>query len=202
MQSIDKRIVNRVYGHGRGWCFTPKSFLDLGSSEAIRITLFRLKKKKVIRQLAPGLYDYPRFHPKMGMLSPDPMEIASALSAKASTRLLATGVLAANLLGLSDQVPAKIVFLTDGPTKHIKIGQQDIFLKKTSPRNLAAGGKKTGLVIQALRSIGEKNITPHHVQSLQQILNKEEKKQLVKDRIYAPQWMHSIMNKIGGNEGV
>jgi hypothetical protein len=202
MQSIENKITSRIYGHGRGWCFTPRSFQDIGSAEAVRIALFRLKKKGVIRQLASGLYDYPQFHEKMGLLSPDPMKIATALSTKASTRLQPAGALAANILGLSDQVPAKIVFLTDGKTQQIKIGRQDILFKKASPRNLSAAGKKSGLVIQALHHIGMENITRHQIRILRKALTNEEKAQLKKDRIYAPIWMHKFLREIEGNENV
>jgi hypothetical protein len=202
MKSVEDKIMGRINGHGKGWCFTPKSFLDIGSAEAIRIALFRLKKKGTIRQLAPGLYDYTRFHPKMGTLSPDPLKIADALSTKASTRLQPTGALAANILGLSEQVPAKIVFLTDGKTKHIIIGQQDILFKKTSPRNLASAGKKSGLVIQALRHIGMKNITPSQIELLQKTLSKADKNQLSKDRLDAPLWMQRFLKAIERNQDV
>jgi hypothetical protein len=202
MKSIEDKIMDRINGHGRGWCFTPKSFLDIGSAEAIRIALFRLKKKGAIRQLAAGLYDYPRFHPTLGLLSPDPLKIADALSTKASTRLQPTGALAANILGLSEQVPAKIVFLTDGKTKHIIIGQQDILFKKTSPRNLASAGKKSGLVIQALRHIGMKNITPNQIEILQKTLSKADKNQLSKDRLNAPLWMQKFLKAIERNQNV
>ena len=67
MQPIENTILNRIYGHGRGWCFTPSDFLSVGSHGAVRITLLRLKRKKIIRQLATGLYDYPRTHPELGI---------------------------------------------------------------------------------------------------------------------------------------
>ena len=189
MQSIDNKIISRIYGKGRGWCFTPKSFSDLGSPESIRISLFRLSKKGTIRRLSRGLYDYPKRHLKIGLLTPNPNAVALALKRRDATRLLPSGAYAANLLGLSEQVPAKIVYLTDGPSRHVKIGQQEIILKNTTPRNIAAAGKKSGIIIQALRYLGKGNIGSKHIDYLQKTLTQDDKKQLMRDIIYAPGWL-------------
>jgi hypothetical protein len=194
--NIANKIISRIYGHGRGWCFTAKNFLDLGSPEAIRINLHRLEKKGVIRRLTHGLYDYPKKHSTIGFLSPNPEQIVNAISVRDATRLQASGAYAANLLSLSEQVPATIVFLTDGPRRNLKIGSQRIFLKRTTPSNLATAGKTSGTLIQALRHIGKKQITRHHIGHLQKILNFDAKKQIVKDRVYAPYWMHSVIEDI------
>ncbi len=199
MQSIENKILSRVYGKGRGWCFTPKTFLDLGSPQAIRIALHRLQKKQTIRRLARGLYDYPKKHPSLGLLSPSPEEIAKALSIRDATRLQASGAYAANLLGLTEQVPARIVFLTDGPARRVKIGRQEIVLKNTTPRNMATAGKISGTVFQALRHIGKTQISQRHVDHLRKIFTQDQKALLAKDRIYAPGWMHPIINAIVRN---
>lgn len=196
MQSIENKIINRIYGKGRGWCFTPKAFLDLGSPEAVRITLHRLEKKGAIRRLTRGLYDYPKQHPSIGFLSPSPEKIAKALSMRDATRLQSSGAYAANLLGLSEQVPAKIVFLTDGPSRRVKIDRQEIVLKNTIPRNMATAGRTSGTVIQALRHIGSKQIVRHHIEHLKRTLSVGDKAQLKRDRVYAPGWMHSIIDTI------
>ena len=86
MQTIENKVVSRIYGKGRGWCFTPRAFLDLGSPEAIRIALHRLEKKGPIRRLTRGLYDYPKKHATIGLLSPNPEEIARAVRKIADNR--------------------------------------------------------------------------------------------------------------------
>jgi hypothetical protein len=73
--------------------------------------------------------------------------VASALANRDATRLQPLGAYAANLLGLTEQVPAKVVFLTYGPERRINIGRQEIALKNTTPRNMAAAGKMIGTVI-------------------------------------------------------
>ena len=114
MKRIEKQSVSRIYGKGRGWCLTPKDFLDIGSRSAVDSALSRLENKGTIRRLSRCLYDYPRKHPEIGLLAPNVNTVAQALSNRDAARLQPSGAYAANLLGLSLQVPAKIIFLTDG----------------------------------------------------------------------------------------
>ena len=90
--------------------------------------------------------------------------IVAALTGKDKLRLQPTGAYAANLLGLSDQVPARIEFLTDGTSRTVKAGPMQIVLKRTTPRQMAAAGRTSGLVIQALRSLGPDNLTPQRTE--------------------------------------
>ena len=196
MPSIDQNIVSRIEQRGRGTCFTPKAFLDLGSSEAVRITLHRLVKRGFIRRLARGLYDSPKKHPTIGMLSPHPDEVARALSERDATRLQPSGAYAANVLVLSEQVPARVVYLTDGPARHVTVGTQSIVLKNTTPRNMATAGRISGTVIQALRHLGAKQINQQHIVHLRHTLSATDKMLLKDDRIYAPTWMHPILDAI------
>ena len=198
MPSVEQKIIGRIETRGRGACFTPKVFLDLGSPEAVRIALHRLVKRGLIRRLARGLYDFPKQHRSMGALSPRPEEVARALSERDATRLQPSGAYAANALGLSEHVPAKVVFLTDGPARRVKIGRQEIILKSTTPRNMATAGRISGTVIQALRFIGKAHLNDAHVERLSELLRTDDKAQLRKDRIYAPDWMHPIIDTIAG----
>lgn len=196
MASIEKTIATRIQAMPHGACFTSATFLDLGSPEAVRIALHRLEKRRLIRRLARGLYDFPKQHPVIGILSPQPTQVAKALSERDAARLQPSGAYAANILGLSDQIPARIVFLTDGPARHIRVGSQEIILQNTTPRNMATAGRASGTVIQALRHMGGKEITQHHIAHLRATLSAEERAQLKHDRIYAPGWMHRILDTI------
>lgn len=195
MQSIKNKIINRIYGKGRGWCYTPKSFSDLGSPEAIRITLHRLEKKGAIRRLSRGIYEYPKKHPTIGFLSPNPDKIAEAISVRDAIRIRPSGAFAANILGLSNQVPAKIVFLTDGSGRRIKIGPREIIFKRTTPRNMA-GAKSSGTLILALKYIGKDQISQDHIKHFRESLSNHIKMKLKKDSIYAPGWICPIIDEI------
>lgn len=196
MQSIEDKVKSRIYGRGRGWVFTPQLFLDLGSRSAIDVALSRLNKANVIRSLARGLYDYPKQHPKIGVLLPSADAIAEALAGNAKLRLQPSGAYAANLLGLTEQVPLKIVFLTDGNSKSIKVKNQEIVLKRTTPKNMMTAGRMSGLVIQALRYLGKENVNDETIDKLKNKLNEKDYDLLVNDIKLAPAWIASIIRKI------
>ena len=159
-QSIDSLILAAITGSEPGSVFVPSDFLDLGSREAIDIVLHRLTRKGTIRRLARGVYDLPKEHPVLGPLAPSAETVARALAGRDHTRLQPAGAYAANALGLSEQVPAKAVFLTDGPSRTVKIGPMTIQLRRTTARNMAAAGRLSGLLIQALRELGHEHVTP------------------------------------------
>ncbi len=195
-QSIDSQVLTRITAKGPGWVFTPSNFIDLGSRDAIASALKRHKKEGLIRQLARGLYDYPRQDAQLGTLSPSVDSVANAIKGRDAIRLQPSGAYAANLLGLSEQVPMRVLFLTDGPSRNVKIGKQQILLKKTTPRNMATAGKVSGLVIQALRYLGRRSVDDSMVRKLRRRLKADDKKQLLKDIRYAPVWIGEVLKKI------
>ncbi len=189
-QSVDGGILSRIYGSRVGAAFTPTDFLDLGTRRAVDLALHRLVERNILRRIARGLYEYPRKHPELGTLSPDIEKVAKALAGKDRIRLQPAGAYATNLLGLSEQVPAKVVFLTDGSSRTVKIGRQEIHLRRTTPRNMAAAGRLSGLLMQALRHLGKEHITPARVEHLKRTLPAKEREGLLKDLRLAPAWMH------------
>ncbi len=195
-QSIDSRILARIHGRGRGSVFVPSDFLDLGSREAVDLALHRLARKGTIRRLARGVYDFPKAHPVLGLLAPSPDSVARALAGRDRTRLQPAGAYAANILGLSEQVPAKAVFLTDGPSRTVKIGPTTIQLRRTTPRNMEAAGRLSGLLMQALRELGEEHITPERREHLKRTLPADKRRELLKDLRLAPAWMHPIFREL------
>jgi hypothetical protein len=200
-QSIANKVFSAISGHGRGWVFTPTHFKSLGSRTAVADILKLLKRDGTIRQLARGLYDYPRTYAQLGVLSPSVDRIATALQFRYAARLQPSGGYAANILGLTTQVPMKVVFLTDGPSRKIMIGKLVITLKKTTPRNMATAGRVSGTVIQALRWLGKRHVDDDIVVKLQQRLDAKAKKQLIKDIGYAPIWIADIIRQVTTQKG-
>ena len=198
--STGRRILRRIRSHGRGWVFTPNSFTDLGTRRAVDLALMRHRDSGLIRQLARGLYDYPKIDPQFGMLQPTADDIANALAGRDGTRLQPSGAYAANLLGLSTQVPAKVVFLTDGRARTVQIGPRQIILKHTTPRHMATAGKSSGLIIQALRYLGKRNVDQQTIEQLNRRLDHKDHKQLMRDIRYAPAWVADIVRKLQPQE--
>ena len=192
-QTIDSKIRSRVFGNRKGWVFTPKHFQDLGSSAAIESTLRRLKAAGTIRQLARGLYDYPVQDPVLGTVAPSADAIARALVVRDAIRLQPSGAYAANVLGLSEQVPSRIVFLTDGPARKVKIGRREIHLQHTTPRNMATAGRKSGTLIQALRHLGQDQIDDQALAVLRRQITDADRAAIRKDLNHAPAWIADLL---------
>jgi hypothetical protein len=181
--------------------FTPRDFLDLGSRRAVGLALMRHSAAGTIRRLARGLYDYPRIDPRLGELAASTDDIANALKGRDSVRLQVSGGHAANQLGISDQVPMRTVFLTDGPSRKVQIGRRQIVLKQTTPRQMATAGRASGTVIQALRWLGQHNVDERIVKALRRNLAQSDKQQLLKDLRHAPAWVAEVMRKIAQEPG-
>ena len=190
MQLTERQIVSRIRARGRGFVFTPKLFTTSSDdSRAVATALGRLVRKGAIRRLAHGLYDLPEVHPKLGQLMPAVDDVVRAIQNSEAITVQPTGAYAANLLGLSTQIPMRVELLTDGRRKVIRYGKQEILLKPTSPRNMAAAGTKTGLIIQALRHIGQKNVNDTVLRKITEQLDDRDRKAMMKHRLYAPAWI-------------
>jgi len=194
--STDSQVLDRIRQHGPGWVFTPSAFHDLGSRTAVALTIHRQKQAGTIRQLARGLYDNPKRDPQLGQLAPSTDAVAAALKGRDAIRLQPTGAHAANLLGLSTQVPMKLVFLTDGPNRLVHLGQQSIQLRHTTPRNMATAGRVSGLVIQAFRHLGKAQVNDSLLEMLRPRLTDADKVQLLQDLAFAPAWMTPWLQRL------
>lgn len=195
-QSIDTLVLRRIRSRGAGRVVSATDFLDLGSRHAVDVALARHARAGAIRNLARGLYDLPRRDSQLGLLSPSVDSIADALRGRDAVRLQPAGAYAANLLGLSDQVPMRIVFLTDGVARQVRIGGLQIVLKRTTPRNMATAGRISGLVIQGLRHVGKQHADDRVVAVLRRRLTASDKQQLLHDLRLAPAWVAQIMRQI------
>jgi hypothetical protein len=179
--------------------FTPRHFLGLAGPAAITLALRRQRETGTIRQLGRGLYDYPKLHPVLGQVSPTPEALAKAMAGRDRVRLQQSRAYAAKLLGLSEQVPAKVVFLTDGPSGVVQIGPMTLQLRRTTPRNMAAAGRPSGLVIQAFRHLGPEHITPERITRLRRTLPADNRRALLKDLTLAPEWMHRPLKELAAS---
>lgn len=134
----------------------------------------------------------------LGTLWPSADAIAAAVARRDGLRLQPTGAYAANLLGLSAQVPAKVVFLTDGRSRVVTAGRVTVQLRKTPPRVMSLAGTSSGLVVQALKWIGRDRLTRAHVMCLKRALPARERRRLAEAFPVAPAWMHPALRELAG----
>jgi len=193
--TVESKILAKIKEAGRGWCFTPEHFKDLGSSESVRKALSQLASNNKIKRLAFGLYEYPRQHKHLGELPPNIDRVIAAITERDKTSFQPSGAYAANLLGLSEQVPAKIVLLTNGRGKTFQIGKTEITFKRTTPKNMLAAGKITGLLIQACKFIGKENCNEKMMLKLKKQLSKDDINQLKADIDLPPVWIAQLIKQ-------
>jgi len=196
---VARRIVKTVRTTP-GRVFTPFDFLDLGSPHSVGMALTRLTRSGELRRLARGLYDVPRTHPVLGELLPTADDIAQALARRDGASVQPAGAMAANLLSLSEQVPARAVYHTDGPSRTVKIGALTVQLKKRPPRQVRSASPMSSLVFAALRSVGKANVSSSRVAHLQKTLSAADRRRLLKDLPLAPAWMHPHLRFIAGHQ--
>lgn len=199
-RSTESRVLSRIRGLGRGAVVIPTQFLDCGTRTAVDVALHRLTKRGVLRRVSRGIYHFPETHPTLGTIPPSIDAIAEALKERFAVRLQPSGAYAANLLGLSDQVPMRVTFLTDGPSRKLTVGGFPIHLCHTTPRNMATAGKTSGLVIQALRWMGKRQMDEAVVNRLRKLLRDEDKRRLPADARFAPEWVARVMRLIARPE--
>ncbi len=192
-QTIVNAVKSKIHGHGRGWVFTPQHFNDLGSYTGVRTALSRLQRERVIRRLAQGIYDYPQIDETLGILSPSIDAVAKAIADKNGAKVQASGAYAANLIGLSEQVPGRVVFLTDGPTGKIKIGKLVVSFRKTTVKNMHAAGSREALVIQAFKFMQQQHINKTMLDSTKKFLKGTSRKDFEKNIKYAPHWIRVLL---------
>ena len=194
---IDKKMLARIYGRGRGYVFTTTDFLDLGSWPAVRQALSRLTRAGTIRRIGVSLYHYPRINEKLGGELPPPADVvAMAIARKTDSRIVASGALAANALGLSTQVPAKMIYLTNGPSRTITMEPHTLIFRHVSPRRMAARGKISAIVFEAMRYVKAQNVTEAVIAKLKRDLPAAAKAELKRDLPHAAGWMRPYIQRI------
>ena len=192
---VENKIFESLKSRQKGVVIFVSDFSDYGSAESVKKALLRLNEKETIVRLAHGIYLYPKVDKELGILFPSTEDIALAIARRDKIRIIPTGVQALNKLGLSTQVPMKLVYLTDGGTRNIKVGKRTISFKNTSPKNLFMKGEISSMVIQALKTIGNSKLDDSTLLKIQNILKKEKKDNIINDAKLAPVWISKILTQ-------
>ena len=201
MASNKDKIIARIHRWGHGAAFTPKDFLDLASRGTVDMTLAALLANDTIRRLARGLYDYPRYSEMLSEpAAPDLNHVARALARRYRWTIIPYGPTAASLLGLSTQVPARSVYISDGPTKAFTIGKQKLSFKNARPKETGVGSVRSGGVIQALRHLGPRAVDDKVIKKLRRILSAKDKRALLRDARQSSDWIYAAARAIAGED--
>ena len=196
-QNIENKILSIIYGNGKGWTFSQKDFVGLGTRSAIDVALHRLHNKGTIRRVIRGIYDYPKISEKLRRtLSPDVDQVAQALARKFGWRIQPTGASAMNLLGLSAQVPGRIAYLSDGPNRRYTVGKQVLEFQHTALKEAGFKLRESSLIVQGLKLLGQGGITPDLIGKLRKQFSAEQRSRILRDTRTANGWIHDTILRI------
>lgn len=196
-QCIEKYILKKIYGHGRGWSFSQNDFAHLGSREAIDLALYRLHKKGTIRRVLRGLYDYPLFSALLNtQLSPDVDQAAHALARKFGWHIQPSGPAALNFMGLSTQVPGRFVYLSDGPARSYRMEKVELVFENTPLKETGFKLPESALMVQGLHSLGSEKITEDVMAKMRQWLDPTLRAKVLKDTRTARGWIYEAIRTI------
>ena len=197
MENTANQIKNKIKNSRRGKLFFPDDFAALGTPDAIRLALGKLHKSGVLMRVAHGIYYYPKKDMKYGNtpIPPTIDEIAYGIAKRDRIRIVPTGSYALNTLGLSTQVQANAVFVTDGAPRRIAVGKgRGILFKHTSEaRSLAYKSRLLMLIVSALREIGEGKATPQQLEIIKSHLANVLQKELNTDIQLMPLWVRKLL---------
>jgi len=194
---VEEKMVSRIYGNGRGWAFSQVDFADLGSRSAIDLALHRREKEGLIRRVIRGVYDYPRYSKILGKsVAPDINQVAHALARKFGWRIQPDGTTAQNLLGLSTQVPAHVLYLSDGPTRSYMVGQTTVLFEHSALKEAGFKLPESRLIVQALKAYGEGHITPKIVTSVRKKIEPGLRRRILLDTKTATGWVYAAIQEI------
>ncbi|HEX9666416.1 MAG TPA: DUF6088 family protein [Thermodesulfobacteriota bacterium] len=201
MQSIENKVISRIYGNGRGWAFFKNDFADLGNANTIDKVLSRLLDKGHIRRVIRGIYDYPKYSKLLEQdLSPDVDQVAQVFARKFGWKIQISGNAALNVLGLSTQVPTKYLYYTDGKSKVYQIGNIELEFKKTTLKDIGLKYPESELVVQAIKALGNKTLTKQQRQTIFNYFRSEKHGRILKDTKYTTSWVYEIIKAIFKNK--
>jgi len=196
-QPTEQKVLNRIYGNGRGWAFSQADFADLGVRSTIDSALHRRQAEGLIRRVVRGIYDYPRDSKALGgPVSPDVDQVAHALARKFGWRIQPDGATAQNLLGLSTQVPARNVYLSDGPDRSYKIGKTTLAFEHSVLKEAGFRLPESRLVVQALKAFGEDQITPKVLTQIRKRFDRALWRRILLDTKTATGWVYAAIHQI------
>lgn len=202
MQTIEDKIISRIYGRGRGWAFSANDFAAEFGRSTIDWVFYNLLTAGKIRRVYRGIYDYPKYSELLQQeLSPDFDQVAQAFARKFNWRIQPSGDAALNLLGLSTQVPGRLVYLSDGPNRQYDIGKFTLEFKKSALKDVGFKYRESGLLVQALKALGKERLDESVIATLRKQLDEAACKRVLKDAVTATGWVYEAIKRICGERG-
>jgi len=197
MDTTKTQILARVRRKGDGAVVTPKDFLDLAGRDAVDQALTRLVRQGTLQRIGRGLYHLLRTNDRLGItVPPNPDMVAQAIGRQTGSRVVSSPAAIANRLGLSTQVPAKPVYLTDGRSRSVRVGRQTFRLRHVAAKRLPDNDDVSSLAIQAIVAAGRSSLDDKAIGILRRRLNPAQRQDLLREARYADSWVADAARRI------
>ena len=196
MSNTSERILERINSEKYG-AFTSSDFSDIDNYKMISKTLETLDDKGIIKRARRGIYYIPKYNELLGIEeAPSINEIAKAIARQYNLIIIPSGNYALNLIGLSTQVPIKYVYITNGPYNEYEVGNNTIYFKHSTSREINNLPYKILICIQALKTIGKNNINENVIKKISCFLDDGDKNNLKTKNYKITSWIHDILKSV------
>ncbi|WP_434335750.1 DUF6088 family protein [Mycoplasma capricolum subsp. capricolum] len=195
--SYTSQIQDRIDSFRSGKVFISNDFLDIASNETIRRTLNKLVNENKIKRIMNGFYYNPEYSElihEYEMFTVN--ELAFSIARKYNWEIAPFGIACLNILGLSTQVPAKMIYVSNGKNKTYKIQKREIEFKKVNNKEISNMSLKTKIVIQAIKEIGKNELNQKDINKIQNQLSDTEKQNLLREAKNTIAWIYEYIKKI------
>lgn len=192
--TVEHKIKSKLIRARYGAVFFVSTFPQY-NVEYVTKLLAQFEKEGLITRIAKGIYVKAK-KTRFGVVYPSAHELVTEIAKRDKAIVFPTGETAANRLGFSTQVPMNVCFITSGTPRKLKLGNRTVTLKHGAPRNFAYKGKLMPELVQALRSIGEANMTEAVENRIAQLLSETQETETIEhDLLLAPVWVRQIIKR-------
>lgn len=192
-----KLIRDRINRSDIGTVYVAVDFVDISDKTSVNAYLARLVDEGLIRRILRGVYDKPEYNDFLEeYVAPSPDKVANAIARNFGWTIVPCGDTALNLLGLSTQVPAAWVYVSDGTYKEYTYDNTTIQFKRTTNKEVSKLSYKTALTVQALKALGKDKIDDMVISRLGKLLTAEEKQTMLEEAKSATSWIYKYIKQI------
>lgn len=192
-----KLIRDRINRSDMGTVYVAVDFVDISDKTSVNAYLARLVDEGLIRRILRGVYDKPEYNDFLEeYVAPSPDKVANAIARNFGWTIVPCGDTALNLLGLSTQVPAAWVYVSDGTYKEYTYDNTTIQFKRTTNKEVSKLSYKTALTVQALKALGKDKIDDMVISRLGKLLTAEEKQTMLEEAKAATSWIYEYIKQI------
>jgi len=196
MSNTSERILERINSEKYG-AFTSSDFSDIDNYKMISKTLETLDDKGIIKRARRGIYYIPKYNELLGIEeAPSINEIAKAIARQYNLIIIPSGNYALNMIGLSTQVPIKYIYITNGPYNEYEVGNNTIYFKHSTSREINNLPYKILICIQALKTIGKNNIDENVIKKIKSFLDDSDINNLKTKNYKITSWIHDILKSL------